>query len=106
MVRRELLGHLTAYLAGGGRKIDVWYASLKVKEVDFSDEADAFSNINTPEELKGADKKGPGSRLTERGQARLFVTSGSTGKPNSSVEKNRAWPLSVSLARSSIASVV
>ncbi len=67
MVRRELLGHLTTYLAGGGRKIDAWYASLKVNEVDFSDEADAFSNINTTEELKGA-------KLTERGQARFFST--------------------------------
>ena len=36
---------------GGGRKIDAWYASLKVVEVPFDDEADAFRNINTLEEL-------------------------------------------------------
>jgi molybdopterin-guanine dinucleotide biosynthesis protein A len=52
LVRRGLLGHLTAYLAGGGRKIDAWYASLKVAEVAFDDEAEAFSNINTREELR------------------------------------------------------
>lgn len=52
LVRRTLLGHLADYLAGGGRKIDAWYASLRVVEVAFDDEADAFSNINTREELR------------------------------------------------------
>ena len=52
LVRRDLLDHLTAYLAGGGRKIDAWYASLEVVEVPFDDEAEAFSNINTREELR------------------------------------------------------
>lgn len=52
LVHRGLLDHLAAYLAGGGRKIDAWYASLKVVEVSFDDEAEAFSNINTREELK------------------------------------------------------
>ena len=51
MVRRVILDHLTAYLAGGGRKIDAWYATLKVVEVPFDDEAEAFSNINTRDEL-------------------------------------------------------
>ena len=52
LVRRDLLDHLTAYLAGGGRKIDAWYASLDVVEVPFDDEAEAFSTINTREELR------------------------------------------------------
>jgi predicted amidohydrolase YtcJ len=47
----DWLPHLTDYLAGGGRKIDRWYATLKVVEVPFDDEADAFENINTREEL-------------------------------------------------------
>ena len=46
-----MLPHLTEFLAGGGRKIDRWYATLKVVEVSFDDEADAFENINTREEL-------------------------------------------------------
>ena len=51
LCRRDVLPHLTGFLAGGGRKIDAWYATLRVVEVAFDDEADAFSNINTPEEL-------------------------------------------------------
>src|SRR5438477_6333596 len=51
LVRRSVAANLEAFLAGGGRKIDAWYASLKVIEVPFDDEADAFRNINTLEEL-------------------------------------------------------
>lgn len=51
LCRCDVLPHLTQFLAGGGRKIDAWYATLRVAEVAFDDEADAFSNINTPEEL-------------------------------------------------------
>jgi len=51
LVRRSVAGNLEAFLASGGRKIDAWYASLKVVEVAFDDEADAFRNINTLEEL-------------------------------------------------------
>ncbi len=65
LVRRDVLGHLTAYLAGGGRKIDAWYASLKVVEVAFDDEAEAFRNINTREELAAhASPSARGSRAT------------------------------------------
>jgi molybdopterin-guanine dinucleotide biosynthesis protein A len=55
LVRRSLLPHLTQFLEGGGRKIDAWYASLKAVEVPFDDEADAFRNINTADELKEAE---------------------------------------------------
>jgi molybdenum cofactor guanylyltransferase len=54
LVRRSVRAHLEKFLAGGGRKIDAWYATLKVVEVPFDDEADAFRNINTREELKDA----------------------------------------------------
>ncbi len=54
LVRRTVLDHLGQYLSSGGRKIDAWYATLKVVEVSFDDEADAFRNINTREELKDA----------------------------------------------------
>jgi molybdopterin-guanine dinucleotide biosynthesis protein A len=54
LVRRHRLESLEAFLAQGGRKIDAWYASLKSVEVGFDDEAEAFRNINTPEELKDA----------------------------------------------------
>jgi molybdopterin-guanine dinucleotide biosynthesis protein A len=51
LARRALLSHLDAFLKGGGRKIDAWYATLRVAEVGFDDEADAFRNINTRLEL-------------------------------------------------------
>ena len=57
LVRESLAGHLTAFLQGGGRKIDAWYAALKVVEVPFDDQPDAFSNINTPEELAEHEKR-------------------------------------------------
>jgi molybdopterin-guanine dinucleotide biosynthesis protein A len=52
LARRDVLGHLADYLNAGGRKVDAWYATLRVAEVAFDDEADAFSNINTSDELK------------------------------------------------------
>ena len=60
LCRREVLPHLTEFLAGGGRKIDRWYATLKVVEVAFDDVAEAFENINTREEL-GRFEAAPGN---------------------------------------------
>jgi molybdopterin-guanine dinucleotide biosynthesis protein A len=51
LCKRDVLPHLSEFLAGGGRKFDRWYATLKVVEVAFDDEAEAFENINTHEEL-------------------------------------------------------
>jgi molybdopterin-guanine dinucleotide biosynthesis protein A len=51
LVRRAVAANLEAFLRSGGRKIDAWYASLATVEVSFDDEADAFRNINTLEEL-------------------------------------------------------
>ena len=51
LMRREVLASLRAFLGGGQRKIDRWYASLEVVEVPFDHEAEAFLNINTREEL-------------------------------------------------------
>ena len=56
LCKREVLPHLTEFLESGGRKIDRWYATLKVVEVAFDDEAEAFENINTKEELGRFDK--------------------------------------------------
>lgn len=54
LVRCGVRDNLEKFLAGGGRKIDAWYAALEVVEVAFDDEAEAFANINTLEELKKA----------------------------------------------------
>ena len=56
LVRRDVLPHLDAFLRGGGRKIDAWYATLAVAEVAFDDEAHAFRNINTAGELTDAER--------------------------------------------------
>ena len=48
---RALLPSLAAFLKSGGRKIDAWYSSHRVAEVQFDDEA-AFANINTIDELQ------------------------------------------------------
>ncbi|MBS0328153.1 MAG: molybdenum cofactor guanylyltransferase [Proteobacteria bacterium] len=63
LARRELLAHLGAFLEGGGRKIDAWYSTLAVVEVGFDDEAEAFRNFNTPEELAA----GPSAPAPPRG---------------------------------------
>jgi molybdopterin-guanine dinucleotide biosynthesis protein A len=54
---------LERYLAAGGRKIDAWFADLRVAEADLSDRADTFVNVNDPEER-------------QRVEARLHSTGG------------------------------
>ena len=56
LVDARVRDNLTAFLEGGGRKIDAWYASLPVVEVPFDDEPEAFENINTREELKAFER--------------------------------------------------
>jgi molybdopterin-guanine dinucleotide biosynthesis protein A len=60
LCRRQLLPGLTAFLAGGGRKIDAWYAMVHAVEVAFDDAPAAFSNINTREELRTFETGTPG----------------------------------------------
>lgn len=60
LCQRTVLPHLTEFLASGGRKIDRWYSTLKVVEVAFDDEAAAFENINTREELGRFEAAGKG----------------------------------------------
>ena len=59
LCRKRLLPGLTAFLGGGGRKIDAWYATLRAVEVSFDDDAAAFSNINTREELRTFETSAP-----------------------------------------------
>ena len=56
LAKAALKKNLAAFLEGGGRKIDLWYAPLSHAVVNFSD-ADAFANINTPEELRAAESR-------------------------------------------------
>jgi molybdopterin molybdotransferase len=58
LLRQDLEPVLSAYLDGGGRRMDGWYPQVKVAEVLF-DDADAFRNINTPGELAQLDPARP-----------------------------------------------
>lgn len=58
LVKTSLLPVLSQYLLDGGRKMDGWYAGLKVAEVLF-DDSDAFRNINTLDELHSYDSSRP-----------------------------------------------
>lgn len=54
LVERGLRAHLEAFLEGGGRKVADWCGSLRAVEVPFDDAA-AFLNLNTAEELAAAE---------------------------------------------------
>jgi molybdopterin molybdotransferase len=58
LLKTSLLPVLSSYLAGGGRRMDGWYGQIKVAEVLF-DDADAFRNINTLDELHSLDTARP-----------------------------------------------
>jgi molybdopterin-guanine dinucleotide biosynthesis protein A len=59
LCRKGVAPSLTEFLGQGGRKIDAWYARLKVVEVAFDDNAAAFSNINTEAELAALENQPP-----------------------------------------------
>ena len=50
LIPARLSHSLEAYLDGGDRKIDLWYARHRLARADFSDAPGTFVNINTPEE--------------------------------------------------------
>ncbi|MBD3608920.1 MAG: molybdenum cofactor guanylyltransferase MobA [Gammaproteobacteria bacterium] len=51
LLHHSLKASLANYLDRGDRKIDLWYAEHDYTQVDFSDQIDAFININSAEEL-------------------------------------------------------
>jgi molybdenum cofactor guanylyltransferase len=52
LIKVELLSSLSEFLESGERKIDRWYARHDYVETDFSDCADMFRNINTPQDQR------------------------------------------------------
>jgi molybdopterin-guanine dinucleotide biosynthesis protein A len=63
LLRAGTAPSLEAYLSGGGRKIDTWFAGLRLAEADLSDAVDTFVNVNDPDER-------------QRLEARLLSTAG------------------------------
>lgn len=51
LIKVELRDHLLAFLDRGERRMDKWYSEQNMVKADFSDEKQAFVNINTPEKL-------------------------------------------------------
>ena len=52
LMKRTLLSSLLDFLAGGERKIDLWYGRHALAVADFSDRPDTFLTVNTPEDLE------------------------------------------------------
>ena len=51
LLHKSLLPSLSAALAEGERKIDIWFARHNMAVVSFADQPDAFINLNSPAEL-------------------------------------------------------
>ena len=51
LIKKDLLSSVRATLAEGERKIDRWYALHNMATADFSDQKEAFLNVNRKEEL-------------------------------------------------------
>lgn len=57
LMKKTVLPSLQDYLASGGRKVSAWQKSQKYIEVDFSDCAEAFTNLNTFDDLSVLETK-------------------------------------------------
>lgn len=57
LCKKSVLPSLTQYLQQGGRKVSTWQKSLNYIEVDFSDNAEAFINLNTFADLAAMELK-------------------------------------------------
>ncbi len=52
LLKRKLAPSIRAYLEAGERRVGYWLKQQNYCVADFSDQAEAFSNINTPEEFE------------------------------------------------------
>jgi molybdopterin-guanine dinucleotide biosynthesis protein A len=52
MLQRDLIGSMLAFLDEGERKIAKWFAKHRVVVSDFSDQPEAFMNVNHPQDLE------------------------------------------------------
>ena len=59
LVRRKIRASLHTYLAAGDRQVLRWQQGERLAVVDYSDQPEAFCNINTPEQLNELEKNLP-----------------------------------------------
>ena len=57
LMKKSVLPSLIAFLDAGERKVSTWQKSQKYVEIDFSDSSEAFTNLNTFEDLKALELK-------------------------------------------------
>lgn len=57
LLHSRIAPSLEAYLAGAGRRVDMWLSQLRTVQVDFSDEAAAFVNVNDPDERRAVEAR-------------------------------------------------
>ncbi len=57
LMKKSVLPSLQAFLDAGERKVSIWQKSQNYIEVDFSDCNEAFTNLNTFEDLKALELK-------------------------------------------------
>lgn len=57
LCKKNVLLSLNNYIALNGRKVSAWQKSQRYIEVDFSDNADAFINLNTLEDISNLENR-------------------------------------------------
>ena len=57
LMKKSVLPSLLAYIESGERKVSVWQKSQQLVEVDFSDCGEAFTNLNTFDDLAAIELK-------------------------------------------------
>ena len=57
LMKKSVLPSLQAYIESGERKVSTWQKSQKYIEVDFSDCSEAFTNLNTFDDLADLELK-------------------------------------------------
>jgi molybdopterin-guanine dinucleotide biosynthesis protein A len=56
LVHRDLMADLGSYVLGGGRQVQSWQARHPCETVYFGEDPYAFLNVNSPEDLKTAER--------------------------------------------------
>ena len=57
LMKKSVLPSLQAYIESGERRVSAWQKSQKYIEVDFSDCSEAFTNLNTFDDLADLESK-------------------------------------------------
>ncbi len=59
LVHRELIADLEEFVSSGGRQVQAWQARHACETIYFGDDPYAFLNLNTPDDLRKAERLAP-----------------------------------------------